>query len=102
MPTTLPTATGGDMEAAYENVFGAITLNVKFTINELVVAGDDKYAYALTQSAGTQKINATGDVSDECNRELFVFHNTEDGWLLVTCSISLPEARRKNIIVHGD
>ena len=81
MPTTLPTATGADMEAAYNNVFGAITLNVKFTIDELVVAGDDKYAYALTQSAGTQKINDTGDESAEANREIFVFHNTnEDGW----------------------
>jgi ketosteroid isomerase-like protein len=80
MPTTIPTAKGADMEAAYGNVFTAITLNVKFTIDELVVAGDDKYAYALTRSAGTQKINETGDVSDEANRELFVFHNTNDGW----------------------
>jgi len=80
MPTTLPTASGADMEAAYTNVFDAITLNVKFTIDELVVAGDDKYAYALTQSAGTQKINATADESVEANREMFIFHNTDDGW----------------------
>jgi ketosteroid isomerase-like protein len=80
MPTTLPTATGADMEAAYGNVFTAITLNVRFMIDELVVAGDDKYAYALTQSVGTQEINETGAVSDEANREVFVFHNTDDGW----------------------
>jgi len=81
MPTTIPTASGADLESAYQNVFGAITLNVKFTIDELVVAGDDKYAYALTQSAGTQKINATGDETAEANREIFIFHNTDtNGW----------------------
>lgn len=81
MPTTLPTASGADMEGAYQNVFTMITLNVKFTVEELVVAGDDQYAYAITQSAGTQKINATGDVSGEQNREIFIFHNTDDhGW----------------------
>ena len=81
MPTNLPTVTGADMEGAYENLFAGVRINVKFSIDELVVAGDDKYAYVLTQSAGTQKINATGEESVVAGRELFVFHNTDkDGW----------------------
>jgi ketosteroid isomerase-like protein len=78
MPTTLPTASGADMEGAYGNVFGAITLNVVFSVDELVVASDT-CAYALTRSVGTQAINATGDKSEEANREIFIFQNTGGG-----------------------
>ena len=50
MPTTLPTAAGDQMKAAYGQVFGAIRLNVTFSIDELVVTSDDT-AYALTRSS---------------------------------------------------
>jgi uncharacterized protein (TIGR02246 family) len=46
MPTTLPTASGTDMRAAYERLFKAIRLNVTFSIDELVVASET-VAYAL-------------------------------------------------------
>ena len=76
LPTTLPTAAGPDMEQAYEQVFGAIRLNVTFTIDELTVASDD-IAYALTHSNGTVTVLAT---NAEANREIFVFHHVDGNW----------------------
>jgi uncharacterized protein (TIGR02246 family) len=79
MPTTLPTATGADMHQAYERIFAAIGLEVSFTIDELVVAGDDT-AYALTRSNGTQLNRATGEHTAEANREIFIFHRIDGAW----------------------
>ncbi len=79
MPTTLPTATGADVEDAYRQIFEAIKLDVTFTIDELVIASDT-VAYALTHSNGTQTVLATNDQSVETNREIFVFAKTGVGW----------------------
>ena len=80
MPTTLPTVTGANIADGYRQIFGAIRLNATFTIDELVVTGDDT-AYALTRSNGTQTVLATGDESPESNREIFLFYRTDsDGW----------------------
>ena len=79
MPMTLPTATGGDMQHAYEQIFAAIALEVTFTVDELTVAGDD-VAYALTRSNGTQLNRATGETTAEANREIFIFHRIDGAW----------------------
>jgi hypothetical protein len=42
----------------------------------------------LTQSAGSQTINATGDKSDEANREIFVFNNKDDGWKIARYNVN--------------
>jgi uncharacterized protein (TIGR02246 family) len=63
---------------AYDAVFKAITLKVKFTIAEVVVMAP-QWAYVRTNSAGTQKINATGAASHEANQELFIFKKSDDG-----------------------
>lgn len=78
MPTALPTATGGDLPGAYAQIFSAIGLDVAFTVDEVVVAGD--IAYALTRSAGTQLNRATGERTTEANREIFIFHRVEGTW----------------------
>ena len=78
MPTTLPTATGADLEGAYRQIFEAIALDVAFTVDELVVS--DTVAYALTRSAGTQTDHASATTAAEANREMFVFRETERGW----------------------
>jgi ketosteroid isomerase-like protein len=49
----------------YDAVFKAIMLKVKFRIAELVVISP-QWAFMRTNSAGTQKINATGAKSAEC------------------------------------
>ena len=63
---------------AYDAVFKAITLKVKFTIVELVVMST-QWAFARTNSTGTQKINSTGATSHEANQELFIFKKGGDG-----------------------
>lgn len=79
MPTTLPTATGAELQAAYASIFGAIRLNIAFTVDELVIAGEGA-AYAQTRSNGTVTVLATGVTAPEANRELFVFRRTDGAW----------------------
>jgi ketosteroid isomerase-like protein len=79
MPTTLPTAVGADLAQAYERIFATIHLDVRFTIDELVVI-DDTLAYALTRSNGTQTMRATGSKTAESNREAFLFAVDDGGW----------------------
>jgi uncharacterized protein (TIGR02246 family) len=74
--------------AAYDAVFRAITLKVKFTIAELVLMSPD-WAFVRTNSAGTNKINKTGAVSPESNQELFIFNKAADGnWRIARYSFS--------------
>ena len=73
---------------AYDAVFKAITLKVRFTIAELVVMAS-QWAFVRTNSAGTQKINATGATSAEANQELFIFRKGDDGqWRIARYSFS--------------
>ena len=73
---------------AYGAVFEAITLNVKFTIAELVLMSPE-WAFVRTNSAGTNKVNRTGAVSPEGNQELFIFNIGADGkWRIARYSFS--------------
>jgi ketosteroid isomerase-like protein len=90
MPTTLPTAQGTDLPAAYASIFDTIRLNVAFTIDELVVASDS-IAYALTRSNGIQTILATGAESNESNREIFIFHVEDGTWKIARYLFNKPE-----------
>jgi uncharacterized protein (TIGR02246 family) len=76
------------LRQAYDAVFKAITLKVKFAIAELVVMAP-QWAYVRTNSTGTQKINATGATSAEANQELFIFKKGNDGkWRIARYSFS--------------
>jgi uncharacterized protein (TIGR02246 family) len=76
------------LRQAYDAVFKAITLKVKFAIAELVVMAPE-WAFVRTNSAGTQKINATGATSAEANQELFIFKKGDDGkWRIARYSFS--------------
>jgi uncharacterized protein (TIGR02246 family) len=76
------------LRQAYDAVFKAITLKVKFAIAELVVMAP-QWAYVRTNSTGTQKINATGATSAEANQELFIFKKGDDGkWRIARYSFS--------------
>ena len=73
---------------AYDAVFKAITLKVKFTIAELVVMSP-QWAFVRTNSTGTQKINATAATSHEGNQELFILKKVDDGqWRIARYSFS--------------
>jgi uncharacterized protein (TIGR02246 family) len=89
MPPNNQSAVGkAAVRQAYDAVFKAITLNVKFTIAELV-AMSPGWTFARTNSAGTNKINATGAVRAEGNQELFIFKKGADGkWRIARYSFS--------------
>jgi uncharacterized protein (TIGR02246 family) len=73
---------------AYDAVFKAITLKVKFAIAELVVVAP-QWAFVRTNSAGTQKINVTDATSIEANQELFIFRKDNDGkWRIARYAFS--------------
>jgi uncharacterized protein (TIGR02246 family) len=89
MPPNNHSAVGkAAVRRAYDAVFKAITLNVKFTIAELVTMSPE-WAFVRTNSAGTNKINATGAMSAEGNQELFIFKKETDGkWRIARYSFS--------------
>lgn len=63
---------------AYDNVFGAIDLDVQFTLDE-VLQVSPQWAFARTRSEGFVTVNATGDKGPEANQELFVFEKQDNG-----------------------
>jgi uncharacterized protein (TIGR02246 family) len=89
MPPNNPSAVGkAAVRQAYGAVFKAITLKVKFTVAELVMMSPE-WAFVRTNSAGTNKINATGAVGAEGNQELFIFKKGTDGqWRIARYSFS--------------
>ena len=89
MPPYSQSAVGcAAVRRAYDAVFKAITLNVKFTIVEIVEVGPG-WAFARTNSAGTTTDHATGRKSAEGNQELFIFGKDQDGaWKIARYSFS--------------
>jgi uncharacterized protein (TIGR02246 family) len=89
MPPNNQSAVGKPaVRKAYDAVFKAITLNVKFTVAELVKMSPE-WAFVRTNSAGTNKVNATGAMSAEGNQELFIFRRGADGkWRIARYSFS--------------
>ena len=84
-----PSAVGKTaVRKAYDQVFKTITLHVKFNIAEIVEMSPT-WAFVRTNSAGTNKVNATGAMSAEGNQELFIFKKAADGtWKIERYSFS--------------
>jgi uncharacterized protein (TIGR02246 family) len=79
MPPYSPSAVGlAEVRTAYDAVFAAIQLTVKFTIAEIVEMSPH-WVFARTNSAGTTLNHATGAISNEGNQELFIFRKEKDG-----------------------
>ncbi|MDQ2945577.1 MAG: SgcJ/EcaC family oxidoreductase [Acidobacteriota bacterium] len=73
---------------AYEAVFKAITLKVKFDVAEVVQLAPE-WIFARTNSAGTTADHLTGATSAEGNQELFIFKKETDGaWKIARYSFS--------------
>jgi uncharacterized protein (TIGR02246 family) len=89
MPPYSQSAVGAAaVRQAYEAVFKAIKLSVKFSVAE-VVEMVPNWVFARTNSAGTTTINATGAKSAEANQELFIFGKGGDGsWKIARYSFS--------------
>jgi uncharacterized protein (TIGR02246 family) len=63
---------------AYDNVFEAIDLDIRFTVDE-VIQVSPQWAFARTRSEGFVTVNATGHKGPEANQELFVFEKQDSG-----------------------
>ena len=89
MPPYSPSAVGAEaLRKAYDVVFKAITLNVRFTIAEIVDLAPE-WAFARTNSAGTTLDHATGTKSAEANQELFILTKDSGGsWKIARYSFS--------------
>ncbi len=80
MPQNSPSCVGTDaIRKAYDAVFKAIKLTVKFDLAEVVEMAPD-WVFARTNSAGVVKIHATGGGGPEANQELFIFQKIEGAW----------------------
>ena len=94
MPQHFPSSVGADaVRKAYDEVFRTITLTVKFAIAEIKQVGPD-WAFARTNSAGTLKVNATGQSSPEANQELFVFQKVGGDWKIARYCFSTTNPPR--------
>jgi len=94
MPQHFPSSVGADaVRKAYDGVFRVITLTVKFAIAEIKQVGSD-WAFARTNSAGTVKVNATGQSSPEANQELFVFQRVGNEWKIARYCFSTTNPPR--------
>lgn len=79
MPPYSQSAIGSDeVRKAYDVVFKAIKLTVKFNVAEIVEISPN-WVFARTNSAGTTLNHATGATSAEGNQELFIFRKDRDG-----------------------
>jgi uncharacterized protein (TIGR02246 family) len=100
MPQHFPSSVGeSDVRIAYDAVFSAITLAVKFTIAE-VRQVSPYWAIARTNSAGTVKVNASGATTPEANQELFVFQKVGGDWKIARyCFSTINPPREQHSIV---
>jgi uncharacterized protein (TIGR02246 family) len=89
MPPYSQSAVGATaVQKAYDAVFEAITLTVKFNIAEVVEMAPG-WVFARTNSAGTTTDHASGAKSAEANQELFIFKkNAEGKWKIARYSFS--------------
>ena len=95
MPQHSPTHVGIDaIRAAYEQVFEAIDLDVKFDIIEVEIISD-QWAFARTTSSGTTTINADGAKVPESNQELFLLGKQTNGeWKIARYIFSTMNPRQ--------
>ena len=94
MPQHFPSSVGADaVRNAYDGVFEAITLKVKFVVAEVHQIAPD-WAIARTNSAGTVTVKATGGGGPEANQELFVFQKIDRAWKIARYCFSTTNPPR--------
>ncbi len=80
MPQNSPSSVGAEaVGKAYDAVFAAITLSVRFDVVEVKELAPE-WVMARTNSAGTVKVHATGGGGPEANQELFLFQKVGGAW----------------------
>jgi uncharacterized protein (TIGR02246 family) len=96
MPPYSPSAVGlAAVRKAYDAVFQAIKLTVKFNVAEIVEMSPE-WVFARTNSTGTTLNHTTGATSAEGNQELFIFRRDRDGkFKIVRYSFSTTNPQSK-------
>jgi uncharacterized protein (TIGR02246 family) len=94
MPQHSPSSVGSEaVRKAYDAVFGAIRLSVKFETAEIRLMSP-QWAFARTNSAGTVTVLATGATSAEANQELFILQKIGDDWKIARYCFSTTNPAR--------
>jgi uncharacterized protein (TIGR02246 family) len=94
MPQHFPSSVGAvAVRKAYDAVFNAITLTVKFNVAEIHQIAPE-WAIARTNSAGTVKVKTTGGGGPEANQELFVFQKIDGTWKIARYCFSTTNPPR--------
>jgi len=94
MAQHFPSSVGADaVRKAYDGVFKAIQLSVKFNLAEVVEISPN-WAFARTNSAGKVKVHATGRSNPESNQELFVFQKVDGDWKIARYCFSTTNPPR--------
>ncbi|MCU1313213.1 MAG: hypothetical protein JWM54_970 [Acidobacteriaceae bacterium] len=94
MPQNFPSSVGAEaVRKAYQGVFDAITLKVRFHVEEIRGIAPE-WAFARTNSAGTVTVHATGAQSAEANQELFVLQKAGDAWKIARYCFSTTNPPR--------
>jgi len=94
MPQHFPSSVGADaVRKAYDTVFKAIQLSVKFNVAEVMEMAPS-WAFARTNSAGHVKVHATGKSTPEANQELFVFQKIGGAWKIARYCFSTTNPPR--------
>ena len=94
MPQNSPSSVGANaVRKAYDAVFKAIKLTVKFNVAEVVEMAPN-WVLARTNSAGTVKVYATGGGGPEANQELFVFQKIDGEWKIARYCFSTTNPPR--------
>ena len=93
MPQHAPAQVGrAAVKQAYDGVFKAIKLDVKFRSHEMEVLGDT--AWVRTSTAGKTKILANNVVINEGNNELFIFKKENGNWKIHQYLFSTNQPRQ--------
>ncbi len=94
MAQNFPSSVGTDaIRKAYDGVFQAITLSVKFEVAEVRQMAPE-WVFARTNSAGTTGVHATGAGGPEANQELFVFQKIDQEWKIARYCFSTTNPPR--------
>jgi uncharacterized protein (TIGR02246 family) len=94
MPQNSPSSVGTvAVRKAYDAVFNAIKLTVKFDVAEVHQVAPE-WAFARTNSKGTVKFHTTGETSPESNQELFVFQKVGEAWKIARYCFSTTNPPR--------
>lgn len=89
-----PSSVGaGEVRRAYDAVFKAIKLTVKFNVAEVVEVAPN-WVFARTNSAGIVKVHATGAGGPEANQELFLFQKIDGAWKIARYCFSTTNPLR--------